>query len=389
MINFEYYMPTKIIFGKDTPAEVGQHVKEYGGHKCLVHYGGTYLKETGLLDKIEKSLTDSGIEYVEYDGVIPNPRLSTVYHGKELCEQNGVDFILAIGGGSAIDSSKAIAAACAFDGDIWDAFLGKEKITKALPMGVILTIPASGSESSKACVITKEEGLQKRMAVSFAMLPKFAILDPSTTYTLPAYQTAAGCCDIMSHLMERYFTQTPNVEFSDRMLEAGMITILNNAPRVLKDPCDYDARAEIMWTGNIAHNDLLNKGRVDDWASHNIEHELSALYDITHGAGLSIVTPAWMRHVYKSNKKRFVQFAQNVMGVNLPAEHEDEICLKGIEVLENTWKSWGMPIHLSDAGITENRYEEMALRALDGNETTGNFVKLTKEDIIAIFELAK
>ena len=168
-----------------------------------------------------------------------------------------------------------------------------------------------------------------------------------------------------------------------------MITILNNAPRVLKDPCDYDARAEIMWTGNIAHNDLLNKGRVDDWASHNIEHELSALYDITHGAGLSIVTPAWMRHVYKSNKKRFVQFAQNVMGVNLPAEHEDEICLKGIEVLENTWKSWGMPIHLSDAGITENRYEEMALRALDGNETTGNFVKLTKEDIIAIFELAK
>ena len=388
MQNFEYHNPARIIIGKGRENDVGGFVKEYGT-KALICYGGDYLKKNGLLDRIENSLTESGISFLEFDGVVPNPRLSGVQTCIDLCRKNDVDFVLAVGGGSAIDTAKAVAAGVLYEGDLWETFLGHDTVKAALPVGVVLTLPASGSESSKACVVTKDEGHQKRMISSPLILPKFAILNPETTYTLPAYQTAAGCTDIMSHVMERYFTQTENVDFTDRLLEAALRTMLNVTPRVLRDPTNYNYRAEIMFVGNVAHNDLLGMGRQEDWACHNIEHELSALYDVTHGAGLAVVTPAWMKHVYKQNLQRFVQFAVRVMDVDIAFEHQEEIALEGIRRLENFFKSIGMPTTLHDVGITDDRYEEMALRALDGGATTGFFAKLDKEDIIAIFELAK
>lgn len=388
MNNFEFYMPTRIVFGKDTHCEAGAYVKQYGGTKVLLHFGGTYLRENGLLDAIEKSLTDNGIEFIEFDKVVPNPRLHTIYEGAQICRDNGIDFILAIGGGSAIDSSKGIAAAAKMDGDVWDAYLGKATIEDALPIGVVLTIPASGSESSKVSVVVKEETKEKKMAGSYALLPKFAILNPETTYTLPAFQTAAGGFDIISHLFERYFTQTEYVEFSDRLLESGVITVMNNVPVVLADPKNYNARSEIMWVGNVAHNDLLGKGREEDWATHNIEQEVTGHYDITHGASLAIITPAWMKYTYKANKKRFVQFATRIMKVDMAADREEDMILAAIDKLETMLKSWGLPTRLSDMGIGSELFEEMAENVLNGGETTGAFMKLTKEDIINIYNLA-
>ena len=312
MNGFQYYAPTKVVFGKGTENRVAELVKEFGGNKLLVHYGGGSVQRSGLLDKVLNLLQENHIDYVTLGGVVPNPRLSLVYEGIRLCKEEGVDFILAVGGGSVIDSAKAIGYGVANEGDVWELYEQKRKAVACVPIGVILTLSATGSEMSSSSVITKEEGWLKRGYGSDLGRPKFAIMNPELTMTLPDYQTACGCTDIMMHTMERYFSRIGNMELTDALAEGLLRTVMENARILMKEPSNYDARAEIMWTGNIAHNDLLNKGRVDDWASHNIEHELSALYDITHGAGLSIVTPAWMRHVYKSNKKRFVQFAQNV-----------------------------------------------------------------------------
>lgn len=389
MINFEFYNPARILFGKGREMEAGKLIKKYGGKKVLLHYGGGSIKKTGLYDKVIKILAEEGIEYVELGGVVPNPRLSLVREGIKLCQEQDVDFILAVGGGSVIDSAKAIAAGIFVSHDVWDFYTKKANAPdKALPIGVILTIPAAGSETSSGTVITNDENGLKRSMGSEVLIPKFAILNPELTYTLPPYQTACGASDIIAHLMERYFTNVTHVDFTDRLIEASIRTVLNFAPKVLKEPDNYDARAEVMWAGTIAHNNLLSTGRIGDWGSHDIEHELSGAYDIAHGAGLSIIFPAWMKYVYKENPERFVQFAVRVFDVDLPFEDKEAIILEGIDRLERFYKRMGLPTRLSDVNIGEERLREMAQKAMIGRETFGNFKNLTSEDIYNIYKLA-
>lgn len=389
MQNFTFKSPTKIIFGKDTENLLGKEVKQYSS-KVLLCYGGGSIKKTGLYDKVINSLKESNVDYVELSGIRPNPRLSLVYQGIKLCRENNINFIVGVGGGSVIDTAKAIAVGVPYDGDVWDFYTGKEKVTKALPVADILTIPATGTEASNSSVITKEEGLYKKGINSDFIRPVFSILNPELTYTLPAYQTACGACDMMAHIMERYFTNEPNVDLTDRLSEAALKTIINNTPLVLKDPENYNARAEIMWAGTLAHNGLMGTGRVEDWASHKIEHELSAIYDIAHGAGLSIVFPAWMKYVYKHNIKRFVQFAVRVWDVNLSFDNEEAIALEGIRRITEFFKSIGLPVTLTDAGIPQDRIEEMADKCTSSDtKTWGNFVTLHKQDIINIYKLAE
>lgn len=387
MINFTYHNPAKIIFGKDTEKEVGKEVSQYS-KKILLHYGGGTIKKIGVYDKVIASLEEAGVEVIELGGAMPNPRLSLVQEGIMLCREHEIDFILAVGGGSTIDSAKAIAIGVPYEGDVWDFYSKGGEVTKALPIGVVLTIPAAGSESSDSSVITKEEGELKRGYSTSHMIPKFAILNPETTMQLPGYQTACGASDIIAHLMERYFTQVEHVDFTDRMIEATLRTMFNYAPLALMDPYNYDVRAEIMWAGTIAHNNLLNTGRIGDWASHDIEHEISGIYDIAHGAGLAIIFPAWMKYVYKENPKRFVQFATKVMDVDFSAEQEDRIIEEGIRRLESFYTRLGLPIRLSDEGITEERLQEMADKTVLNRKTVGNFKKLTANDVYEIYKLA-
>jgi len=387
MNNFTFQNTTKIIFGKGTENTVGSEVKKYS-RKILLHYGGGSIKKSGLYDRVTKSLKDAGIEYIELGGVKPNPRLSLVYEGIELCRKNNIDFILAVGGGSVIDSAKGIAAGMYYDGDVWDLYTRKGRAEKALPVGVILTIPAAGSESSGASVITKEEGQLKRDIGYDFLRPQFAILNPEICFTLPPYQIACGAADIMAHIMERYFTNTPHVELTDRLSEATMTTVINNVPKVLKKPDDYDAFAEVMWAGTFAHNDMLGTGREEDWASHNIEHELSGIYDIAHGAGLAIIFPAWMKYVYKHNLNRFVQFAVRVWKVEQDFSDPEKTALEGIARTEAFFRSIGLPVRLSEAGIGEDRFEEMADKCA-GNGTVGGLMKLRREDIVNIYKLAR
>lgn len=389
MINFEFYNPARILFGKSRELEVGRLIKKYGGKKVLLHYGGGSIKKTGLYDKVIRILEEEGIEYVELGGVVPNPRLSLVREGIKLCQDQGVDFILAVGGGSAIDSAKAIAAGVFAGHDVWDFYAKNVNMpNKALPIGVILTIPAAGSETSSGTVITNDENGLKRSMGSEVLIPKFAILNPELTYTLPPYQTACGASDIIAHLMERYFTNVTHVDYTDRLIEASIRTVLNFAPKVLREPDNYDARAEVMWAGTIAHNNLLSTGRIGDWGSHDIEHELSGAYDIAHGAGLSIIFPAWMKYVYKENPDRFVQFAVRVFDVDLPFEDKEAIILEGIHRLERFYKLMDLPTRLRDVNIGEERLREMAEKAMIGRDTFGNFKNLTSEDIYNIYKLA-
>lgn len=389
MNNFIFKNETKIIFGKDTENHVGKEIKE-AADKVLLVYGGGSIKKTGLFDKVTASLKESGVEYFELSGVKPNPRLSLVQEGIDLCRKNNINYILAVGGGSTIDTAKSVAIGVPYEGNVWDFYAGKAQAKATLPVGVILTIPAAGSEASDSAVITNEDGWYKKGYGSPLMRPTFAIMNPELTYTLPPYQTACGAADMMAHIMERYFTNTENVDLTDRLCEATLRTIINNVPKALKNPEDYAARAEIMWAGTIAHNGLLGTGRIEDWSSHNIEHELSGIYDIAHGAGLAIVFPAWMKYVYKHNIKRFVQFAVRVWDVDLAFESEEAIALEGINRLAAFFKSIGLPISLADAGITEDRYEEMASKCTSSDAyTIGGFVKLNKQDIISIYKLAK
>ena len=316
MLNFNFYSPTYFAFGKEREKETGKLVKRFGGTKVLIHYGGGSVVKSGLLDRIKKSLQDSDLSFIELGGAVPNPRSGLVYTGIELCKAQNIDFVLAVGGGSAIDSAKAIAVGALYDGDFWDFFTGKT-IEKALPIATVLTLTAAGSEGSASMVITHENGMLKRGGYSDLIRPVFSIMNPELTYTLPPYQTAAGVADMMAHVMERYFTNTKNVELTDRLGEAVMLTIINEAPKVLKNPKDYEARANLMWAGTLAHNDVCGSGREEDWASHKIEHELSGLYDVTHGAGLAVIFPAWMKYVMKQDIARFAQFAVRVWGCEM------------------------------------------------------------------------
>lgn len=389
MDNFTFHNPTKIIFGKATENKVGAEVKRYS-QKVLLCYGGGSIKRTGLYDRVINSLKENNIEYFEISGVKPNPRLSLVKEGIKLCREKNINFILAVGGGSVIDTAKAIAVGVPYEGDVWDFYVGKARVKAALPVGTILTIPAAGSEASNSSVITNEEGWYKKGLTTDYIYPVFSILNPELTYTLPAYQTACGAADMMAHIMERYFTNTDNVELTDRLCEATLKTIINNVPKAIEDPEDYNSRAEIMWSATIAHNNLLNTGRIGDWASHAIEHELSAIYDIPHGAGLSIIFPAWMKYVYSHDINRFLKFSARVWDVDFHFSSPEEIALEGINRMMNFFKSIGLPVTLREAGISDDKFEEMAGKCTNfGQHTVGNFVKLTRDDIINIYKLAK
>ena len=387
MENFTFRSATKIIFGKDAESQVGKETVGYGS-KILLHYGGGSIKKYGLYDKVLSSLKDAGLEIIELGGVKPNPRLNLVKEGIDICRREKVDCILAVGGGSVIDSAKAIAAGVPYSGDVWDFYSGKAVLDKILPVGVILTIPASGSESSDSSVITNEEGLYKRGMLSELLRPKFAILNPEVTYTLPPYQTACGVSDIMSHIMERYFTAVKNVELTDRLCEAALKTSIGNVTIVLKEPKNYEARAEIMWTGSIAHNNLLGTGRIGDWASHKIEHELSGIYDIAHGAGLSIISLAWMKYVYKRDVERFAQFAVRVWDLEPDFFNIEKTAIAGINRLEDFYREIDLPVTLKEADIPYDRLEEIAAKCTESG-LVGNFVKLEKDDVLTILKMAK
>ncbi|NLM12012.1 MAG: iron-containing alcohol dehydrogenase [Clostridiaceae bacterium] len=387
MNNFTFQCPTKIIFGRGTEDQAARELKPYG-NKVLLHYGGGSIKKSGLYSKVVKSLKDEDFEIFELSGVKPNPRLSMVYEGIKLCREKNIDCILAVGGGSVIDSAKAIAVGVPYNGDVWDFFIGKAMPEAVIPLGVILTLPATGSEASNSCVITNEDGWYKRGLNIDLIRPKFSILNPELTYTLPPFQTACGVADIMAHVMERYFTNTPHVELTDRLCEATLRTVIKNTPVVMENPRDYDARAEIMWAGTIAHNGLLGTGRQEDWTSHKIEHELSGIYDIAHGAGLAVVFPAWMKYVYKINVNRFVQYAKKVWDVETNLSDPEATALEGIKRLEQFFKSIGLPTTLKELDIPSDRFEEMAQKCVKFTPI-GGLKRMTSEDIVNILNLAK
>ena len=389
MDNFTFYSPTFFVFGKDTETQAGAYVKQFGGTKVLLHFGGTSAKKSGLLDRVEQSLKDAGLSFVELGGVKPNPRSSLVYEGIALCKKEGIDFILAVGGGSTIDSAKAIAAGVLYDGDFWDFYSGK-RVEKALPIGTVLTIAAAGSEGSPDSVITKEEGMLKRGASGNALRPKFSILNPALTETLPPYQTAAGATDIIAHLYERYLTNTTEVEVTDRLIEALLLTMKKEAPRVIADPHNYDARANIMWAGMMAHNNAVGVGRTQDWNSHNIEHELSALYDCAHGAGLAVTMPAVFKYVMKHDVMRFAKVAVRVWGCDMDFDRPETTALAGIIALQNFLVSLGMPKTLGDLGAKEADIPKLVDVLCNGNGRTGaisGFVRLTEEDCTNIYKM--
>ena len=391
MFGFRYFTPTKVIFGKDTEYQVADLIKEFGGTKVLIHYGGGSVIRSGLLARVTKVLDDAGIAYVTLGGAVPNPHLSLVYEGIELCHKEGVDFLLAVGGGSAIDSAKAMGYGLANDGDVWDFYDYKRKAKGSVPLGVILTIAATGSEMSDSSVITKEEGLVKRGYSSDYGRPKFAILNPDLTMTLPDYQTACGCTDIMMHTMERYFTNGGNMEITDAMAEGLLRTVKEQAKILAKDPNNYDARAEVMWAGSLAHNGLTGCGNDGgDWMTHKLEHELGGLYDVAHGAGLAAIWGSWARYVYKNCLPRFKRFAINVMGVANEGTDE-EIALRGIEAVEDFYREIKMPTNLRELGVkaTEEDLVLMAHKCAVGvGGEMGSARKLNEQDMLAIYRMS-
>ena len=393
MKDFNYYSPTQVVFGRQSEEAVADLVKKYGGTKVLVHYGGGSAKRSGLLDKILRLLDEGGVAHVELGGVVPNPLLSMVYRGIDLCREEGVDFILAVGGGSVIDSSKAIAYGVKYDGDVWDFWDGKGVPKDALPIGSVLTIPAAGSELSDSCVITKDEGLLKRGVNSDLCRCRFAIMNPERTFTLPPYQTAAGATDIMMHTMERYFCNHQDMTLTDALAEALLRTVKDCAIDVLRDPEDYRARAQIMWAGSLSHNNLMECGLEKDFATHRLEHELSALFGATHGAGLAALWPSWARYMLPRHTSRFVQFAVNVMGVGNDFTSPEQTAEKGIRAMERFYKEIGMPINMHELlgrDITDEEIEEMADKCSRGGTiTVGSLERLGREEMVEIYRMAK
>lgn len=390
MKDFNYCAPTRVIFGKNTELEVGKALKNAGATRVLMQYGGGSIKKSGLYDRVVKAIRDEGIELFELGGVQPNPHLSLVRKAIEIVREQKIDYLLAVGGGSAIDSTKATAVGAVYDGDVWDFYCGKAVPKKAMPVGVVLTIPAAGSEGSNSSVITNEDGWIKRGLGCDLTRPAFAIYNPELTYSLPAYQTAAGATDIMAHIMERYFTNEPDVDMTDRLCESVLKTIIRQAPVAVKEPDNYVARAEMMWASTVAHNDFLSCFRVGDWSSHQLSHELSGMYDATHGAALAVAFPAWMTYVYKHDVQRFCRFAVEVMGMEMDFFHPEETALKGIAALRAFFKSIGMPTTLSELGVPEDKLDVLADKVKRGADgTTGQFVKLTRDDCLKIYQLMR
>lgn len=395
MKNFNYYAPTQVAFGRNTENQVAELVKKYGGSKVLVHYGGQSAIRSGLLAKVEQILTEAGITYVKLGGVKPNPRLSLVRKGIELCKEENVDFLLAVGGGSVIDSCKAISSGRFYQGDVWTLYEHKDHATQYLPIGCILTIPAAGSEMSNGSVITNDEvesWLKKDYCVD-EFRCKFAIMNPEQTFTLPAWQTACGITDMMMHTMERYFSKDDDMETTDAIAEAILRTCMKEGPLALANPTDYTCRANIMWAGTLAHNDLTGCGTTSDWATHNIEHELSGLFDVSHGAGLAAVWGSWARYTRNENLPRFARFAHNVMGIDTTNMSDMEASEAGIKAMEQFFRSIGMPtdIHtLVGKDVTDAEIEEMAQKCTNGDTTTiGGLKILHAADIVKIYQMAK
>ena len=421
MINFDFFTPTKILFGAGRESEVGKQVAAFGGHKVMIIYGkkGGHIETSGLLDRVHKSLSDAGLSYVDLNGVVPNPRLSLVKEGIRIGRAEGVDFLLPIGGGSVIDTAKGIGYGIANDFEMEDLLYGRVKTDKNLPIGVILTIAAAGSEMSSSMVLTIEDGMMKRSYGHDCSRPKFAIMNPELTYSLPAYQTASGAADIMMHTMERYFTPTDtDTSLTDRIAEGLMVSVRDAAQVAVKEPENYEARATLMWAGSLSHNGLTGAGRVSDFGTHKIEHELGGMFDVAHGAGLAAVWGSWARYVYKTNPGRFAQFGKKVFGINIssstnitPNSDAPEQPIKPSPIITDpeltstdtaalaaitAWETWchsiGMPTTLTELGIhpTDAQIEEMAEKCVFGrNGHVGFFQPLTKEDIAAILKMAK
>ena len=421
MINFDFFTPTKILFGAGRESEVGKQVAAFGGHKVMIIYGkkGGHIETSGLLDRVHKSLSDAGLSYVDLNGVVPNPRLSLVKEGIRIGRTEGVDFLLPIGGGSVIDTAKGIGYGIANDFEMEDLLYGRVKTDKNLPIGVVLTIAAAGSEMSSSMVLTIEDGMMKRSYGHDCARPKFAIMNPELTYSLPAYQTASGAADIMMHTMERYFTPTDtDTSLTDRIAEGLMVSVRDAAQIAVKEPENYEARATLMWAGSLSHNGLTGAGRISDFATHKIEHELGGMFDVAHGAGLAAVWGSWARYVYKTNPGRFAQFGKKVFGINIssstnitPNSDAPEQPIKPSPIITDpeltstdtaalaaitAWETWchsiSMPTTLTELGIhpTDTQIEEMAEKCVFGrNGHVGFFQPLTKEDIAAILKMAK
>ena len=389
MNNFVFYSPTEFVFGKATEMQVGALARKHGARKVMIVYGGGSVVRSGLLDRVKQSLQEAGIEYCLMGGVQPNPVDTKVYEGIEFCRREQADMLLPVGGGSVIDTAKAIAAGVLYEGDFWDFYIGKAKVTKALKVAVVLTIPAAGSEGSGNTVITKLDGLQKlSLRVPEVLRPVFSIMNPELTYTLPPFQTACGVADMMAHIMERYFTNTQEVEIGDRLCEGPLMAIINEAPKVMRNPEDYGARANLMWAGMIAHNGTCGVGCEEDWASHFLEHEISAIYGVTHGAGLSVIFPAWMTWMVEHNVGKIAQYAVRVWGVP-ESEDKKAVALEGIGKLKAFFNSLGLPVTFKELGVENPDIDRLA-DSLHRNkgELVGNYVKLTKQDSKEIYRLA-
>lgn len=388
MDNFQYYSPTEFVFGRDCETKAGELVKKYGGSRVLIHYGGGSAVKSGLLDRVKESLEAAGLAYTVLGGVKPNPRDTLVYTGIALCKQEDIDFVLCVGGGSVIDSGKAIAIGACYEGDFWDFYCGKAVIQKALPVGTILTIAAAGSEGSWGTVITRESTGLKRSAKSDLLRPRFSIMNPELTCSLPPYQTACGIADIMAHVFERYFTNTPEVEITDRLCEGILCTMVKEAPRVMKDPSNYEARANIMWSGTLAHSNICGVGRSQDWNSHSLGHELSGLYDVAHGASLAVMMPAWMEFVMHHNPMRFAQMANRVFGCAMNFECPEETARQGILCFRRFLKDLGLPTNFAELGAKEEDIPLLVEKMGIGDGRTGGFVALSSEDAAAIYRIA-
>ena len=391
--DFNFYAPTRVVFGKSSEEKIAELIVAHRAKKILIHYGGGSAERSGLLNVVRNQLRQAGLDFVELGGVVPNPLLSKVQEGIELCRKEQVDFILAVGGGSVIDSAKAIGYGVKYDGDVWDFWAGKAAPKDCLPIGVVLTIPAAGSEMSSSCVITKDEGLIKRGINSDLCRCKFVVMNPERTYTLPSYQTAAGATDIMMHTMERYFSKYEDMTLTDAIAEALLRTVKDAALVVMEHPEDYRNRAQIMWAGSLAHNDLTECGTEKDFATHRLEHELSALFGVTHGAGLAAIWPSWARYVKDKHLSRFVQFAVNVMGVENDFAHPDEIAEKGIRAIEDFYRKIGMPTNIHELlgrEITADEIEEMVNKCSRGGTITlGAMEVIDTQAMRTIYEMAK
>ena len=391
MENFVFYSPTEFVFGRDTQSQTGELVKRYGGRRVLVVYGGGSVVRSGLLATVKASLDAEGITYCELSGIRPNPTDDRVYEGIEIARKEGVDFILAVGGGSVIDTAKGIAIGVPYDGDFWDFYSKKGVPTASLPVGVVLTIPAAGSEGSGNSVITKLDGMHK-ISVRYPMMlrPRFAVMNPELTYTLPWFQTACGIVDMICHIQERYFSNTTGVDLTDGIAETIMRNVMQNALRLKENPNDYDARANVMWAGTLAHNGLCGNGKVEDWSSHRLEHEISALYDVAHGAGLAVMVPAWMTFVAKKNPRKVREFAVKVMGIEAEGKSDEMVIAEGIEALKAFYHSIDLTTSMRELTGVENPDIEALVKSLNGNmgDTLGFYVPLSMEDCAEIYRLA-